>query len=61
MRLFFDFLSESDESVDEADALDEDDEEELDGLDDEEEEYTSEDKLAEEDVSLVLLSPEFPT
>ena len=53
MRLFFDFLFESEESVDEDEELDEEDEEQLDGLEDEEKEDAPGDELAEEDVSIV--------
>ena len=51
MRLFFNLLSESEESV-EDEELDEEDEEELDGLEDEEKDAPG-DEFAEEDVSIV--------
>ena len=53
LRLFFDFLSESENSVDEDEELDEEDEKELDGLEDEEKEDAPGDELAEEDLSIV--------
>ena len=52
MRLFFDFSSQSEESV-EDEELDEEDEEELDGLEDEVKEDAPGDEFAEEDVSIV--------
>ena len=52
MRLFFNLLSESEESV-EDEELDEEDEEELDGLEDEVKEDAPGDEFAEEDVSIV--------
>ena len=52
MRLFFNLLSESEESV-EDEELYEEDEEELDGLEDEVKEDAPGDEFAEEDVSIV--------
>lgn len=66
MRLFFDFLSESEESVDEdeeldEEELDEEDKEELDGLEDEEKEDAPGDELAEEYASIVPPSSVYTT
>jgi hypothetical protein len=49
LRLFFDFSSQSEESVEDEEL----DEEELDGLEDEEKEDAPGDEFAEEDVSIV--------
>ena len=51
LSLIVDFLSESENSVDEDEELDEEDEEELDGLEDEEQEDAPGDDLAEERVN----------
>ena len=56
MRLFFNFLSESEESLDKDRELDEEDEGKLDRLEDEDKEDAPGDELAEEDVSIVALS-----